>query len=292
MSGPAMIGHLVLEKLAHRPLPRIPESELIMQAEHQVAAFADSGRDQGMLAYLYLFHAVMALPVIRPGDTVLDLACGPANQLMQIARLNPDARFIGIDASRSMLTAARAAIDHDPPGNIDLRQADMTFLEGFSPHSVDSVLCTMSLHHLADPPALIRCLGQIRRVLKPGGGLYLADFGRLKRRSTQRYFAYDRQSSQSEQFTADFLQSMQAAFSLQELHEAVTANGLSASCYSTAMAPFMVVMRSSARRTCEASVKQRARQAFAALTPRQQRDIDNLVRWFALGGLRLPFALA
>ena len=133
-----------------------------------------------MLAYLYLFHAVMALPVIRPGDTVLDLACGPANQLMQIARLNPDVRFIGIDASCSMLTAARAAIDHDPPGNIDLRQADMTFLEDFSPHSVDSVLCTMSLHHLADPPAL-RLFAVLGRsaMLRPGGGLYLADFGRL-----------------------------------------------------------------------------------------------------------------
>ena len=71
MSGPVMIGHLLLERLARREQIRVPEADLIMQQQDQIAAFAASGRDQGILAYIYLFHAVMALPVIRPGDTVL-----------------------------------------------------------------------------------------------------------------------------------------------------------------------------------------------------------------------------
>ena len=46
-----------------------------MQQQDQVAACPPVGRDQGILAYIYLFHAVMALPLIRPATRCWITAC-------------------------------------------------------------------------------------------------------------------------------------------------------------------------------------------------------------------------
>jgi ubiquinone/menaquinone biosynthesis C-methylase UbiE len=136
----------------------------------QVSAFMDSGRRDGVLHYIYLFHALMSLPQIRPGDVVLDLACGPANQLLQIARLHPDCRFVGLDASPAMLQLAADNLRAAGVGNVSLQQGDMTVLAGVADRTVDVVLCTMSLHHLPDVSALQQTLLQVRRILRPMAG--------------------------------------------------------------------------------------------------------------------------
>ncbi len=288
MSTPQMIAHLLLEHFARRPLPRIPETDAVMAATGQARAFMESGRNEGMLTYLYFFHAVMSLPVIRPGDLVLDLACGPANQLAQIARLNPRTQFIGIDASCNMLELARATLASATIDNVSLQLGDIAQLHSIADTSIDCVLCTMSLHHLTDIAALDQTLREIRRVLKPDGGIYIADFGRLKRIATQKFFAYDRADEQSAQFTDDFLQSMGAAFSVDELDAAAAVLGVPLSRHTTAVAPFLVLFRSAARRMVDKPLAECVAKDYARLTRRQQRDFDNLARWFRIGGLLLP----
>ena len=292
MSLPVMALHLFMEALSRNTQVRVPEADLVMQEVTQVAAFAESGGEAGMLADIYLFHAVMSLPVIRPGDIVLDLACGPAIQLAQIAQFHPDVQFIGLDASPKMLEIAGRTIAEAALGNVTLQQGDMTRLTNHQDQSIDCVTCTMSLHHLGDVPQLHATMREIRRVLKPGGGLYLADFGRLKRSATQRYFAYDRKEWQSEQFTADFLASIMAAFSTAEFDTALQAHNLTdVSRYTTAVAPFMVIYRSRQSRRTEPCPRDAIKRRFAALTKQQQRDFVNVTRWFRLGGLNLPFGV-
>ncbi|MBV8465220.1 MAG: class I SAM-dependent methyltransferase [Burkholderiales bacterium] len=291
MSVPAMIAHLLLEKLTRQMQPRVPEADLIMQEQGQVLAFMEGGRDEGILAYVYLFHAVMALPVIRPGDMVVDLACGPANQLVQMARLNPEARFIGVDASPSMVALALDTVAASGLGNVALQNGDITQLNAFANQSVDCVTCTMSLHHLPDTQALAATMREIRRILKPGGGVYLADFGRLKRAASQHYFAHDRQELQSEQFTADFLASMRAAFSPAEFDVALGEIDASIQRYETGLAPFILICRSTARRDVDSTLAAQVKAAYADLSRGQRRDFDNFVRWFKMGGLDLPCAV-
>lgn len=291
MSVPAMLGHLLLERLSSRVLPRIPESAPIMDAPDQIAAFMQSGRDEGILKHIYFFHAVMSLPIIRPGDTVLDLACGPANQLAHIARLNPEAKFVGLDASPNMLTMARSTLATNQIKNVELKIGDITDLKEIATASIDSVLCTMSLHHLPDTAALHTAMREIRRVLKPDGGIYLADFGRLKRVTTQEFFATDRAELQSEKFTEDFLNSMRAAFSIEEFKAATEELGLPIQHHQTAMTPFMMICRSAAQRVIDAALKEKIKLHYSNLAPGQQRDFNNIVRWFRIGGLPLPCAL-
>ncbi len=285
MSVSAMITHLLLERLSKQVLPRIPEPMAIMTARDQIAAFTQGGRDGGILAHIYFFHAVMSLPIIKPGDTVLDLACGPANQLVHTARLNPEAKFIGIDASPAMLEHAGMTLADQRIENATLQPGDITDLHTIDSASVDAINCTMSLHHLPDTAKLLKAAQEIRRVLKPGGGIYLADFGRLKRTATQHYFARDRTELQSPAFTEDFLNSMRAAFGVDELKMAFETAALPLALHQTALAPFMMLARSTARRAISESTTKNIRLNYANLTAVQRRDFDNMARWFRWGGL-------
>lgn len=291
MPSPSMLGHLVLDGLARlvgQTQPRVPEPTLVMDDPVQVEAFELAGREDGLLAPTYLYHAIQASAAIRPGDRVLDLGCGPACQLAVIARLNPAASFVGVDASGSMLdlarqTQARCALD-----NIEFRQGSMENLVGIADASMDAVLSTMSLHHLADESALAAVFREIRRVLKPGGGVYLADFGRLNRAATQHFFAYQRAGIQPPVFTLDYHHSLRAAFSLDSLLQAARLLG-DVVVESTFLVPFLVAVRSRQRRELDVQQQVLAAAAYTALDPRQRYDLRDLSRFFAHGGFSLAF---
>lgn len=286
-----MIFHLILERLSRRELPRVLEPDLVMTDPAQVAAFGESGAEDGHMAFLYVFHAVQCLPVMRPGDRVLDLACGPANQLAVLAEINPGASFIGLDASARMLECAQATLARRGLSNVELRRDDMTRLDSVSDASVDAVVCTLSLHHLPDTAALAITMQAVRRVLKPRGGIYFADFGRLKRVATQRFFAEDRRERQTSQFTLDFFQSQQAAFSVAELLQAVALLEHDLALFQTALAPFMVILRSQRRDEIDTGRHLRAQKLYRQLSSEQRRDFHNFTRWFRFAGLGLPCPL-
>jgi len=291
MSTPVMMVHLLLERLSSSVLAREPEPQALMEDADQIRAYLQSSRSNGVLNYIHFFHAVMSLPVIRPGDVVLDLACGPASQLLQIARLHPDARFIGVDASSGMLALARENLAEAGLTNVSLQLGDISRLDGFADASIDCMLCTMSLHHLPDTGVLEQTMQQIRRVLREDGGIYLADFGRLKRRATQHFFAHDRIELQSDLFTVDFLNSLRAAFSQAELQQSVALLERKLHVYRTALAPFMLLFRSTTRRRVDEALARRVHDGYARLNAGEQRDFNNLARWFSLGGLSLPSSL-
>lgn len=291
MSGPVMIGHLILECLARKELPRVPEPQLIMNDQLQVEAFMASGRENGILAFLYLFHSLQAAPVIKAGDRVLDLACGPGNQLMQMARINPRAHFVGVDASASMLARAEATMTRNNIRNVQLVQSDIRILEGFAKDSFDCVLCTMSLHHLPDMSSLRMAMTEAARVLKPDGGVYIADFGRLRRSSTQRFFAHDNSAHQLPEFTQDYLNSLRAAFSFDELSQAIALLGIDTTVFKTALAPFMVVAKSKPRRDLDEITRTEMKKIYSQMSAEQQKNFIVLSRWFRSAGLELPCEL-
>jgi ubiquinone/menaquinone biosynthesis C-methylase UbiE len=297
MSGPVMLVHMLLERLSRRELPRIPEPDLVMDTPAQIEAFAACGREDGVLAPIYFFNALHAANTIRPGGTVLDLACGPCNQLAQIARLHPQCRFIGVDASANMLALGEAYLDQRGIRNVLLEEGDICVLDMLADASIDSVTCTLSLHHLPDTNALMQTMRAVRRVLKPGGGIYLSDFGRLKRAATQHYFAHDRQENQPPQFTADFLNSMKAAFSVDELGRAISQLGTLGPSgdriqrYQTVLAPFMVVFKRAMSALPSAETQRLATSLFHELSASQQGDFKDLSMWFQAAGLRMPFQL-
>jgi arsenite methyltransferase len=283
-----VLMHLLRERIYWGGQPRVREPNLVMESEAQTTAFSLAGEQDGVLAFLYFYNALQITTLLQPGDHVLDLACGPANQLIQIARLNPDVRFVGVDASPGMLQYAKNGLARACIGNVELQLGDITRLSSFADNSMDCVTCTMSLHHLEDMAALSATMHEIRRVLKSNGRFYLVDFGRLKLRSTQHFFANDLR--QSAQFTDDYYNSLRAAFSVAELFAAAAPLSPGMQRHVTVLAPFMVVLRSELSWPLGAQTLQCAKQGFANLSTLQQSNFRSLASWFRLSGYPAPCA--
>ncbi len=115
---------------------------------------------------------------LAPGMTVLDLACGPGFISRLIAaELGPEGRVLGIDLNDRLLGIAQKTAAHwnasggEPRAGLSFKKADVYDL-GLAENSVDFVYARFLFQHLERP---LDALAQIRRVLKPGGRLIVAD---------------------------------------------------------------------------------------------------------------------
>lgn len=288
MPSLAVMKVLMRELMTSQRVQRTPEPDLVMDDPEKVADYTAAGRENGVMAPVYLFHSAQISRVIRSGDTVLDLACGPANQLVQVARLNPDCQFIGVDLSEEMLDKAEGLIAEQGIRNIELRKGSIDDLSAFANHSMDAVMSTMALHHLPHTGVLQDTCKEAARVLKPGGGVYMADFGRLKSAESIDYFAHQYDHRQPPLFTLDYFYSLNAAFSLDDLKAAAAVFGGDVRVLSTFLVPFMVVIMSQPRRDLPPAVQAGLQQLKDALPDYHQVDLADMRTFFRLGGVASP----
>lgn len=121
-----------------------------------------------------ILHEMLAL---RPGDTVLDVACGPGNFTRALGRtLGEQGLAIGIDASETML---QRAVEDNTANNVGYVHGDAGELP-FRESTMDAVCCYAALHLFADP---MRALDSMSRVLVPGGRIALLTSCRPGRRA-------------------------------------------------------------------------------------------------------------
>lgn len=283
----AKVMQVVLRELIACGVPqRVVEPALIMDDPAQVAAFVQAGREDGVMAPVHLYHCANICEVIHAGDVVLDLGCGPANQLTMVARFNPEVRFIGVDLSLPMLEQAAAQADRLALRNIHFQHADISDLVNFATESIDAVISTVALHHLPDRAALEKTFAGIARVLRPGGGVYLVDFGHLKSESSIDYFAHQYADRQPESFTLDYLNSLRAAFALDDFRAASVPLATRARLYSTFLIPYLVALKSAPRRAPDPALRARLAEVRARLPAWHQADLADLCTFFRLGGLK------
>jgi SAM-dependent methyltransferase len=101
---------------------------------------------------------------LGPGDTVLDIACGPGNFVREFAgAVGRRGLVVGLDASPTML--ARAVQDTRTAPNVAYVRGDAIRLP-FRDATFDAVCCFAALHLFDEPLA---ALDAIARVLAPGG---------------------------------------------------------------------------------------------------------------------------
>jgi ubiquinone/menaquinone biosynthesis C-methylase UbiE len=136
------------------------------------------GRSYDLLVTLFflgrrrrVFSRLAALSGARPGDGVLDVGCGTGYFTRMLAEaVAPGGTALGIDPSPEVIARARRST----------RQPSCTFAEGIAEaldtedESYDVVVSSLVLHHL--PETLRpRAIGEMYRVLRPGGRLLVAD---------------------------------------------------------------------------------------------------------------------
>jgi ubiquinone/menaquinone biosynthesis C-methylase UbiE len=110
-----------------------------------------------------------------PSERLLDVGCGTATLTIELTRRFPQAQVMGLDADAAALGIARAKAA-DTGANLNLEQAFADRMP-FRAESFDAAVSSLFFHHLtADKKR--RVLGELLRVLRPGGRLHVADWGR------------------------------------------------------------------------------------------------------------------
>ncbi|WP_233513894.1 class I SAM-dependent methyltransferase [Micromonospora craterilacus] len=109
---------------------------------------------------------------LRPGQRILEIGCGTGNLLRTLGRRHPDADALGIDPDPGALRRARRKAARSKL-RIRYEQAFAGELP-LPDDSIDRVLSAFMLHHLDDDERA-RALGEVRRVLRPGGELHVID---------------------------------------------------------------------------------------------------------------------
>ncbi len=110
---------------------------------------------------------LLELADLRPGERVLDLACGSgAIARRAAAAVGPDGSVAGVDVSPDMIAVAREVAVADHP-LIEWHEADAASLP-LTADSIDCVLCQMGLMFVGSA-----ALPEVQRVLRPGGRFVL-----------------------------------------------------------------------------------------------------------------------
>jgi SAM-dependent methyltransferase len=114
-------------------------------------------------------HAIAPLPL---DATVVDIGCGAGTDLLLTARrIGPAGRAIGVDMTPEMRAMASAGAAACGLGNVDVRDGNATALP-LDDASVDVVMSNGVLNLVPDK---LRALSEMRRVLRPGGRVQMAD---------------------------------------------------------------------------------------------------------------------
>jgi ubiquinone/menaquinone biosynthesis C-methylase UbiE len=115
---------------------------------------------------------------------VLDVGCGPGHVAIMMARESPGLSVVALDLSPDMLAAVsrnsrKAGVGH----RVVPMLGNMTSLP-FDDDSFDLVVSQYALHHLRHPAGAVT---EMRRVLRPGGLLFVKDMMRPASRWRARF---------------------------------------------------------------------------------------------------------
>ena len=114
----------------------------------------------------------LAIGDLAPGETVLDIGSGAGMDLLLAAkRVGQNGQAIGVDMTDLMLSRAQKAANEMGATQVDLRKGDLLSLTA-EDNSVDVVISNGVLNLSPDKPA---SFAEVKRILKPGGRLLLAD---------------------------------------------------------------------------------------------------------------------
>jgi demethylmenaquinone methyltransferase/2-methoxy-6-polyprenyl-1,4-benzoquinol methylase len=133
-------------------------SEIDRTREHLIATYRKKAKHYDITSRFYPApgypqgaqrrRAVQALG-LRPGDSVIDIACGTGlNFPLIVEAIGPAGRIVGVDLTDAMLARARDRIETNGWSNISLVEADAADFE--FPTDVDAILSTYALSQVPE----------------------------------------------------------------------------------------------------------------------------------------------
>ncbi len=131
--------------------------------------------EEGWRAQLEPAHSLMLdMVALRPGDRVLDVACGTGLVSFRMAEaVGARGAVVGTDISGQMVETARRYAAERRLGNARFERGDAEELL-LADASFDAAVCGLGLMYVPDP---VKALCEMRRLLRPGGRAAAAVWG-------------------------------------------------------------------------------------------------------------------
>jgi ubiquinone/menaquinone biosynthesis C-methylase UbiE len=119
-------------------------------------------------------EVVALMQPLNPRARVLDPSAGPGGSALRLAQLLPQGEVVAADLSRGMVETAWRAAQKAGCSHMAFFQADVARPPAEFEGYFDAVFCCLSFHHYPEGLAAAQAL---RRVLAPGGKVFVADAG-------------------------------------------------------------------------------------------------------------------
>jgi len=116
--------------------------------------------------------------------SVLDVGCGNC-ELVRFLAQQVAKKVVGIDINTDSVRERVRSEHNGEPRTVWCERIDAQHMEAFSDSRFDAVVSVHALHEIANPDA---ALCEMRRVLKEGGLLLIADFAKGETRWNEDYF--------------------------------------------------------------------------------------------------------
>jgi ubiquinone/menaquinone biosynthesis C-methylase UbiE len=153
---------------------------------------------------------------------MLDAGTGTARIPIFICQDRPQWQIIGIDLAESMLQVGRKNVEQAGLQQITLESVDAKQLPYPDAH-FDMVISNSLIHHLPDPLPFLK---ELKRVLKPNGGILIRDLIRPMNEDIMNGLVDSIGTEYDQHQKMLFRDSLHAAFTLDEVNQLVLDAGL------------------------------------------------------------------
>lgn len=201
-------------------MERIPEPEL-MDGIEQALAYAEADFAAAHEQIVNQFARVF--PQGHAPGPVADLGCGPADFTVRFAHRHPECVIEGMDGAPQMLSLGRARLEQERLVE-RVRLMECVLPDPRLPaHHYGTVLSNSLLHHLHDPRVL---WDTIRSIGRSGACVFVADLMRSPSGQEAQALVDRYAGAEAPILRRDFLHSLFAAFTPEEVTQQLSAAGL------------------------------------------------------------------
>jgi ubiquinone/menaquinone biosynthesis C-methylase UbiE len=132
--------------------------------QHTYSSAAKTYEDASLRYWQFLSTNTIARLDLRPGDSVLDIACGTGPATLAAAEaVGPSGRVVAVDYAEGMLAIARQKVEKAGHTNVEFVREDLMALK-YGPE-FDAVVCVLGIFFLGD---MVAAASRMWSFVRPG----------------------------------------------------------------------------------------------------------------------------